>query len=219
MYGFTCTCPFCTFVQDIGVVPEPPKTSTLRAKMERQLRRYVFPDDPLRDLATIHQFNLKKESFPQALHPVLQEPYLADLSERFSRASHEGQAVVALETGLTLLALYALIYPENYPQIGKGFHSFLLYLLSVKSNQVFIYSRWQRPHGTQRCLLGKAMRLKVRCYEIARHIYCPAKESSQSSGKRETKLDHWTRFGNCRTFSRLQTIAIDKFVNSRSIDA
>jgi hypothetical protein len=219
VYGFTCTCPSCIFVQEIGMVPEPPKTSTLRAKMERELRRYVFPDGPLRDLATIHQFNLKKESFPQALHPVLQEPYLADLSERFSLASHEGQAVVALETGLTLLALHVLIYPENYPQIGKGFHSFPMYLLSVKPNQVSIYSRWQRPHGMQRCLLGKVMRRILRCYEIARHIYHPAKESSQFSGKRETKLDHWTRFGHCRTFSRLQTIAIDRFVVSRNIDA
>ena len=120
VYGFACACPSCIFVQDIGMVPEPPKTSTLRAKMEGELRRYVFPNGPLRDLATIHRFNLKKESFPQALHPVLQEPYIADLSERFSRASHEGQAVVALETGLTLLALYVLIYPKNYPQIGKG---------------------------------------------------------------------------------------------------
>lgn len=43
---------------------------------------------------------------------------MQNLSERFSKASHEGQYEVALESGLTLLSLYMIVYPENYPQIG-----------------------------------------------------------------------------------------------------
>lgn len=50
---------------------------------------------------------------------MLREGYMAGLSETFSKASHEGQCDLALESGLTLLSLYLLIYPPNYPQIGK----------------------------------------------------------------------------------------------------
>lgn len=44
---------------------------------------------------------------------------MQNLSERFSKASHEGQYEMALESGLTLLSLYMIVYPENYPQIGS----------------------------------------------------------------------------------------------------
>jgi SET and MYND domain-containing protein len=88
--------------------------------MEEALRRYVFPDDLFQEQAMRRAFTPEKDLFPIFLHPVLRESYLADLSERFSYASHEGQAEAALESGLTLLALYLLIYPMNYPQIGAS---------------------------------------------------------------------------------------------------
>jgi hypothetical protein len=50
---------------------------------------------------------------------MLREGYMGGLSETFSKASHEGQYDLALESGETLLSLYLLIYPLNYPQIGK----------------------------------------------------------------------------------------------------
>lgn len=56
---------------------------------------------------------------PPELYPVLDEQFLPTLSENFSRASHEGDYELALSSGRTLLALYAVLYPQNYPQIGE----------------------------------------------------------------------------------------------------
>ena len=54
----------------------------------------------------------------ETLPLVLSEQYLPNLAEEFSLASHDGPFDVALKRGRTLLALYAVIYPQNYPQIG-----------------------------------------------------------------------------------------------------
>ena len=59
------------------------------------------------------------ESTPPALYPVLREEYLTRLSSTFSESSHQGQYNLAIDSGMTLLALYVLIYPSNYPQIGE----------------------------------------------------------------------------------------------------
>jgi hypothetical protein len=56
---------------------------------------------------------------PAALQCVLHESYMEQLSEQFSKASHEGDYDISIRSGITLLALYLLIYPRNYPQIGK----------------------------------------------------------------------------------------------------
>ena len=45
--------------------------------------------------------------------------YLPSLSEAFSKTSHEGPYAEAIDRGLTLLAFYVMLYPPNYPQIGK----------------------------------------------------------------------------------------------------
>jgi len=58
------------------------------------------------------------ESTPPALYPVLREEYLTKLSSTFSESSHQGQYSLAIDSGKTLLSLYVLIYPSNYPQIG-----------------------------------------------------------------------------------------------------
>lgn len=59
-------------------------------------------------------------NLPSELHPLLGEGYLPTLSEEFSRASHasEGPYDRALAAGRVVLALYAVLYPQNYPQIG-----------------------------------------------------------------------------------------------------
>lgn len=65
-----------------------------------------LPTPPLSDL-------------PPELKCVLNESYMEQLSERFSKASHERDYNTATISGRTLLALYLLIYPTNYPQIGE----------------------------------------------------------------------------------------------------
>ncbi len=55
---------------------------------------------------------------PADLYPLFNEVYLPQLSETFSRTSHEGKYEAALSSGRTLLAYYAIVYPPNYPQIG-----------------------------------------------------------------------------------------------------
>lgn len=54
----------------------------------------------------------------ETLPLVLSEQYLPNLAEEFSSASHDGPFDAALRRGRVLLALYVVIYPQNYPQIG-----------------------------------------------------------------------------------------------------
>ena len=78
----------------------------------------------LRQFAGIHSGitslpTTQLEKLPAGLGCVLMEDYISSLSEEFSKASHEGVYTVAFDAGLTLLAIYVVIYPPNYPQIGK----------------------------------------------------------------------------------------------------
>lgn len=79
----------------------------------------------LRDFTGIH-FDLNSlptpviEDMPRAVQYVLREAFITMVSEKFSEASHKGNYGVAIDTGLTLLALYVVIYPPNYPQIGES---------------------------------------------------------------------------------------------------
>ncbi|KAJ8080528.1 hypothetical protein PM082_017361 [Marasmius tenuissimus] len=112
-YGFTCQCPSCTLLDSIGNVPEPPESGSELEKLSKSLQTLVGSStfrSPLVDGDT--------ESFPDTLYSVLHESYLASLSERFSNAAHDGSYEVAMEAGATLTALYRLVYPPNYPQIG-----------------------------------------------------------------------------------------------------
>ena len=81
----------------------------------RQLRDFVGIDFQLGSSLPIRPI----ESTPPVLYPVLREEYLTSLSSAFSESSHEGQYNVAIDSGITLLSLYVLIYPSNYPQIGE----------------------------------------------------------------------------------------------------
>ncbi|KAJ7175867.1 hypothetical protein C8R46DRAFT_1174602 [Mycena filopes] len=56
--------------------------------------------------------------FFEKVGPIPTPPTDADVAETFRNASHDGPHALALSSGQTLLALYRLIYPPNYPQIG-----------------------------------------------------------------------------------------------------
>ncbi|KAF8967151.1 hypothetical protein BDZ97DRAFT_569682 [Flammula alnicola] len=113
-YGFKCNCSSSLFLRSVGRLPELPTSPSEMSLLARQLREFVglsfgtgstLPDKPL-------------ETIPPSLYCVLRESYMGSLSETFSEASHEGQYDLAIESGMTLLSLYVLVYPINYPQIG-----------------------------------------------------------------------------------------------------
>jgi len=116
-YGFTCTCAWCIFGRAVRPPPPPGRRDELKA-LETKLRVLVYGKTG-RMPKLPQQKNLFMV-FPDSLRPLLHESYLPVLSEQFSRSSHDlaGHEDEALESGLTLLALYALIYPINYPQLG-----------------------------------------------------------------------------------------------------
>ncbi|KZT65794.1 SET domain-containing protein [Daedalea quercina L-15889] len=115
-YGFSCSCLSCCATQHISAVPPPRRGSTELDDLEGRLRRYALGD--AERVAELREVSSLLQKMPVELAPVLHESYLPALSEAFSRTSHEGPHKEALSTGLTLLALYALVYPVNYPQIG-----------------------------------------------------------------------------------------------------
>lgn len=119
-YGFKCTCPSCTYLSTcISHISDFPNHPNKAAELERQLRRKIFSsEDWLTDVTWRQPSWISGNTLSEELLPVLQESYLASLADRFSRCSHEGPYDKALEDGYTLLALYVLIYPPNYPQIG-----------------------------------------------------------------------------------------------------
>ncbi|KAF9267383.1 SET domain-containing protein [Marasmius fiardii PR-910] len=112
-YGFICRCPSCTVLDSIGEVPEPPKDEDRLRKISKELQDFIAVHR-----AHLPLFTGDLGAFPSSLYCVLHESYLAALSERFSTAAHDGSYDAALESGTTLTALYRLIYPPNYPQIG-----------------------------------------------------------------------------------------------------
>ncbi|TFK52419.1 hypothetical protein OE88DRAFT_1401683 [Heliocybe sulcata] len=112
-YGFTCTCPLCLFQQSISPVPLAPPTEL--KTLEAALRLAIKPEGS--EILTLPR-GWDLPSLPERLYPLLHPTYLPALSETFSKASHEGDYLTALESGLTLLALYGTIYPVNYPLIG-----------------------------------------------------------------------------------------------------
>ncbi|KZT23432.1 SET domain-containing protein [Neolentinus lepideus HHB14362 ss-1] len=112
-YGFACTCPLCLFQQSISPIPLA-APSDLKS-LEATLRLETKVDDT-ETLTLSRNWNLP--SLQEHLYPLLHPAYLPALSETFSKASHEGDYPIALESGLTLLAWYATVYPRNYPLIG-----------------------------------------------------------------------------------------------------
>ncbi|KAI0354898.1 SET domain-containing protein [Trametes cingulata] len=115
-YGFECRCRLCAFQQPIQSGPPPERGSDALQDMEAELRAFALGVDA-RSIRVPTVPGLY-ECMPATLHPTFHESYLPTLSELFSKTSHEGPYVDAVEAGLTLLAWYVLVYPPNYPQIG-----------------------------------------------------------------------------------------------------
>ncbi|KAF8231722.1 SET domain-containing protein [Tricholoma matsutake] len=113
-YGFRCTCSSCQFMETLGHIPSPPSSSDELRAVARMVREFVG----INSLSFTGLPSRPQTSIPRHLFCVLHESYLSILSETFSKASHEGQYDLALDSGLTLLAVYVMIYPINYPQIG-----------------------------------------------------------------------------------------------------
>ncbi|KAG2135011.1 hypothetical protein BD769DRAFT_447238 [Suillus cothurnatus] len=115
-YGFSCTCPSCNFISTLGSIPSLPVSEAALAELDNTLQTFCFPSGDIDDPTLLVGFSLP--DLPENLHPVLRESYLLRLTDAFSISSHEGSYHIALDVGLTVLAVYLLIYPENYPQTG-----------------------------------------------------------------------------------------------------
>ncbi|KAF7346334.1 Linear gramicidin synthase subunit D [Mycena sanguinolenta] len=112
-YGFECRCFSCLFFEKVGPIPDPPADNDKRDDLARNLMQFMAatPHDGL----TLTNDGI---SFPSDLLPVFHESFIAYVAQTFRDASHDGPYATALSSGKTLLALYRLIYPPNYPQIG-----------------------------------------------------------------------------------------------------
>lgn len=128
-YGFRCDCSSCLYIRSLGTLPELPTESAELDDLGRQLRKFVGIKDTLLLAPTLPAKSL--ESTPSFLHAVFHEAYMSGLSETFSRCSHDGDYDIALDTGIRLLALYILIYPSNYPQIGSNQLFFCVIMFNI----------------------------------------------------------------------------------------
>ncbi|ESK90479.1 histone-lysine n-methyltransferase ashr1 [Moniliophthora roreri MCA 2997] len=141
-YGFTCHCPSCVLLNTLGDVPEPPKEAEERKKVSKRLRDFMVSNG---DANPIVSGVSALDPFPPELRCVLHESFLASLAEDFSNAAHDGPYDVAVEYGTTLTALYQLIYPPNYPQIGL--HS--LEMAKITWNQIVLSDSHDRAMKQQ----------------------------------------------------------------------
>lgn len=114
-YGFRCTCSSCQFMETLGQIPCPPTSADELRSVARMVREFVG----VNSLSYAGLPSRPQTPIPRPLFCVYHEEYLSVVSETFSKASHEGQYDLALDYGLTLLAVYIMIYPANYPQIGE----------------------------------------------------------------------------------------------------
>lgn len=119
-YGFRCACSSCSFLDSLGGIPDLPADPGVLSDLERDLRIFVGVN-PSHVLDALPTRGI--EGMPRSLLCLLSEQYLESLSKSFTESSHDGPYRLALDTGSTLLALYMVIYPTNYPQIGKSSQS------------------------------------------------------------------------------------------------
>lgn len=121
LYGFQCQCESC-FIQasikenqcEITGSARPDALQTVSA-LAASLRELAFVDvDQPTWPSKALQFSL-----PTELYAIFDERVLPQLSSTFTDAAHDAQYNIALDSGMTLLALYLTIYPPFYPQTGK----------------------------------------------------------------------------------------------------
>ncbi|EKM49538.1 uncharacterized protein PHACADRAFT_214100 [Phanerochaete carnosa HHB-10118-sp] len=120
-YGFTCNCSLCNFQRASAPIPPLPTSPERLSALEAGLCAFVAVHVLQLDPSAPPPVSMGADAFsslPSELHPLLGEGYLPTLSEEFSRASHEGPYDRAVAAGRVLLALYAVLYPQNYPQTG-----------------------------------------------------------------------------------------------------
>ncbi|CAA7261581.1 unnamed protein product [Cyclocybe aegerita] len=113
-YGFKCKCLSCQFIDRIQPLPKIPETVNEFGTLAKQLCEFVGIGSEVGSILP----SKPMDGTPPPLRCVFREEYMTRLSDSCSKSAHEGQYPLALESGLTLLALYILVYPQNYPQIG-----------------------------------------------------------------------------------------------------
>ncbi|VDC04463.1 unnamed protein product [Peniophora sp. CBMAI 1063] len=112
--GFTCACKLCTWQRRVMPSVARPDQETLAAHRSALLEfaHCRFEDPPL-----VQDLERDYDQIPTELYPFLHESVLPSYTEAFGEAAGDTeQADKALDVGLTVLAMYTLIYPPNYPQ-------------------------------------------------------------------------------------------------------
>ena len=146
-YGFECACRLCTFERRVQPVPTPPARDAAElAPLEATLRSFSLGD--ITQEVRVPTAPGSFERLPKELLPVLHESYLPSLSEAFSKTSHEGPYAEAIDRGLTLLAFYVMLYPPNYPQIGKRLYGEWTHELE-RSTDVTLLNRYACTGASQ----------------------------------------------------------------------
>lgn len=102
----------------LGELPDPSVESEGYSEIGDQLSRHVFPGSELILPSQPLFFSL-----PTELHVVLHEDFLPTLSETFVDAAHDGNYETAVRSGFILFALYVVLYPPGFPQIGALYRS------------------------------------------------------------------------------------------------
>ncbi|OCH91201.1 SET domain-containing protein [Obba rivulosa] len=123
-YGFVCICPLCTFNETFHPESPPARGSSECEKLDIALRQFALGSE-YEVKVRLPTYTEHFKSMPPDLYPIWHDSFLPTLSERFSRAAHDHQFHEALSFGLTQLALYAVVYPPNYPQTdlsAEGMH-------------------------------------------------------------------------------------------------
>ncbi|TFK64626.1 SET domain-containing protein [Pluteus cervinus] len=115
-YGFTCSCPSCQSLKGLPAQPQDSEAPDDESRNRLSLVLREFSGITSSANMVLH-YGLPS-SIPVDLCAVFHEGFLTKLSEAFAEASHEGHYEKARDSGLSILALYTVIYPQNYPQIG-----------------------------------------------------------------------------------------------------
>ena len=113
-YNFKCSCPNCTFCEAVAPSKSEQPKATGWEDVEQPLCNYVFPEARMERPGHCLLYTL-----PPQLSNVLHPDFLQGLSSTFRDASHDGPYELAVRSGLTLLALYYVLYPPLFPQTGK----------------------------------------------------------------------------------------------------
>ncbi|KAG2010167.1 hypothetical protein CC2G_013010 [Coprinopsis cinerea AmutBmut pab1-1] len=139
-YGFNCNCPACLSLSEGGEF----------VNVDSYLKSDKYQSPSMSEL-------------PQDLHPVLNEDFMKWLSETFSKASHEANFDLAAESGIALLALYLLVYPCNYPQIGMH----LLEMAKTHWNYSFVISQPSKSKETEaKAAISRLLELAKRVLDV-----------------------------------------------------